>query len=689
MSGTDRDEAGRQRPASAAPDRRQLVIDAVVDPSLPRPVVAAAVDAVAARPGVLRDLAAAFRADPLALATGAPPVIGRLADELIARGSTTVGPPICARCARTGHPLTRSAEGGVCNRCRRRQLAVACVRCQTVKPVAMRDRDGQPVCARCSDRPQRQCGSCGQVRRVGRRAGPDGPDICVNCYRLPTDVCIRCGRRRPCNQAGTPRATCKTCTPRRAMPCAHCGQQRPPTVRRPEGPVCDPCYMAALRRRGPCAQCGTERRLVHPSGPAATTCADCAGLPAGLRCRDCGREDKLYERGRCPACSLRRRSHDLLRAGAPAVPQHLAAVHEAICASPAARSVLNWLRNSATATLLADLAAGRLDRSHEALDAHPNTAAADHLRQLLVTHHVLPARDEALVRTERLIADAVVGVHPAVHRRIAHAYATWHVLRRLRRRAERAQRPHTATTFPKTQVRVAVTFLNWVRDQHHLCLAELGQADLDRWLTTGPPAYRVRDFLAWAADHGHIPRLTVPPAPRPSGPALDDQQRITLLARLLHDDRLDLTDRVAGALLLLYGQQLTRITAITVDQVICDDHEVRLRLGPDPIQLPEPLATLIRRLLRDGRSYVGVGSPSPGSGCSQAGWPDVHLPPASLASAYASSASPPSPAAEPPSPSSPPTYPLPSSPTSCTWRPEPRPAGSAPAAGTGPTTPPS
>ena len=141
------------------------MIDAVVDPSLPRPVVTAAVDAVATHPAVLRDLAAAFRADPLALATGAPPVVGRLADELIAGGATTVDRPTCVRCGRTGHPLTRSAEGGVCDRCRRRQLAEACVRCQMVKPVAMRDGDGQPVCARCSDRPQRRCGSCGQVRR--------------------------------------------------------------------------------------------------------------------------------------------------------------------------------------------------------------------------------------------------------------------------------------------------------------------------------------------------------------------------------------------------------------------------------------------------------------------------------------------------------------------------------------------
>ena len=188
---------------------------------------------------------------------------------------------------------------------------------------------------------------------------------------MPTDICIRCRRRRPCNHAGTPRATCKTCTPRRAVPCAHCGQSRPPSVRRPEGPVCDPCYTAALRRRGPCARCGTERRLVSPPGPAATTCADCAGLPAGPRCRDCAREDKLYERGRCAPCSLRRRSHDVLRAGASARPRPPVGVHEAICASPTPRSALNWLRNGATAALLADLAAGRLDRSHQALDAHP------------------------------------------------------------------------------------------------------------------------------------------------------------------------------------------------------------------------------------------------------------------------------------------------------------------------------
>ena len=623
-------EAGRPGLTPAALARRRLVIDAVAGPSLlPRPVVTAAVDAVATHPAVLRDLAAAFRADPHALATGAPPAVGRLAEVLIAGGATTVTVPTCVRCGRTGHPLVRSAEGGVCGRCRRRQLAETCVRCQVIKPVAMRDGDGQPVCARCGDRPQRRCGSCGQVRAVGRRAGPDGPDICVTCYRMPTDTCTRCRRRRPCNHAGTPRATCTTCTPRRAVPCAHCGQSRPPSVRRPEGPVCDPCYTAALRRRGPCARCGTERRLVSPPGPAATTCADCAGLPAGPRCQDCAREDKLYERGRCAPCSLRRRSHDVLRAGASAVPDHLVGVHAAICASPTPRSALNWLRNGAAAALLADLAAGRLDRSHQALDAHRARGAANYLRQLLVTHHVLPERDEALARAERRITDAVADVHPGEHRRLAHAYATWHVLHRLRRRAGRAGRPRTVTAFPETQIRAAIAFLSWVGDQG-LTMSALTQADIDRWLTTGPAALTVRDFLTWAADHGHSQRLTMPPAPRRSGPTLDDQQRIALLGHLLHNDQLDLTDRVAGALLLLYGQHLTRIAALTTDQITCHGDDVHLHLGPDPITLPDPLATLTARLLHQGRSHIGVGSPQRSTWLFPGGLPGRPLTPAQL-----------------------------------------------------------
>jgi len=61
----------------------------------------------------------------------------------------------------------------------------------------------------------------------------------------------------------------------------------------------------------------------------------------------------------------------------------MAEVFEAITAARQPRSALNWLRNGAGASLLADVAAGRLAATHEALDAHPHRRAADYLRHIL------------------------------------------------------------------------------------------------------------------------------------------------------------------------------------------------------------------------------------------------------------------------------------------------------------------
>lgn len=509
--------------------------------------------------------------------------------------------------------LTRSpALAGVCARCRRRELAEACARCGIVKPVAGRDRDQLPVCARCADRPQRECGRCGRVRRIARRAHDDQPDICDGCYQAPEAVCSRCGRSRPCNFASTDTPICTACAPRRRTSCSHCGQLAPPTANWPEGPVCDPCYIKALRHRGQCSGCHTTRRLVSPPGPEASLCADCAGLPTSHVCSDCGLEDKLYERGRCNHCALRRRTGELLRAGDEPIPTALIAVHDAIVATSTPRTALNWLRNGAGAAVLADLATGTTPISHAALDAHPRRGGADYLRHVLVAAEVLPVRDEALARLEAWVATSVLPtVEHAEHRRLLQAYATWHVLRRARRRAARSSTGRTTANYPRTQPIVAARFLGWL-DQRGVSLTDCRQDDIDSWLADGPGGYPIRDFLGWAADHQHCPTLIVPTVARTTGPATHADQRWALLARLLHDDTLDLTDRVAGSLLLCYGQQLSRIAVMTTEQVQRhhDPDTVTLRLGAHAITVPEPLAGLLTRLVDVGRSHRGVGSPT-------------------------------------------------------------------------------
>lgn len=598
-------------------DRRERILAAVAaaDPGLPAEDAGAAVDAVLTHPAVTRALAAALAADPAALQVGAPPVVGRLLARLRAAGST-LPEPACMRCGRTDRPLTRCEGGGVCPRCRRRQLATACARCGVVKPVAARDEARRPVCARCADRPQRRCGRCGRIRRIAVRGRDGAADICDSCFRGVEAVCVGCGRLRPCAHLAAGRPTCPACRPRTRAVCAHCGEHRAPAARWPEGPVCDPCYTAALRRRGACAGCGQPRRLVAPPGPAATTCPDCAaaaGLPAspitGHVCGDCGIEDKLYERGRCASCALRRRTTELLRGGTEHTAPELSAVLDAIAAAPVPRSALNWLRKGAGAKLMAELAAGALPLSHEALDTHPHRRAADYLRAILVANQVLPARDEALVRTERFLAERLAGIAHDGDRRLVAAFAAWRVLRRLRRGAQRHPRPHTYTRRARQQISAATRFLGWLAERH-TGLRELTQADLDTWLAGRPENYQVRDFLDWAGAHGHCPPLHVPLLGAVTGAATSDAERSAHLSRLLNDPDLELTDRVAGALLLLHGQPLSRIAAITTDQITHRDQQVLLRFGHHNVHLPEPLAGLVVALARHGRRYRGVGSPA-------------------------------------------------------------------------------
>ncbi len=520
-----------------------------------RPVIEAAVAAVAPSGQALSQLAAALAADPGALARGAPPVAGRLAAELIARGSTTLTLPACARCGREGMPLYRTPGGGMCKPCTARQITAECAHCGEVKPVAGRDGAGQRICERCRrrDRGHRRCGVCGQTASIAVRARDGTPDICVSCYRMPSAACSACGKYRECNFAASGHPVCPSCSPRAVARCARCGQDRPPQARWPEGPVCDPCYTAALRRRGPCSGCGELRRLVAPPGPAATTCATCAGLEAMCVCADCGIEDKLYEKGRCCRCSLRRRAAALLSGGTGQVPGELAAVLTAICSARNPRTALNWLRAGAGAAILADLAASTRSPPPTKRSITAPTGSGPLLLPAADARRVWPQRpaqprDEELARAERWLAGLLrASMTVPEHRPAASSvtFATWQVMPRLRRASQARRRPRTYTARARNMISAAVRFLSWL-GARGTTLPACRQADIDDWLTAaGPGAADARDFLAWAARQGHCQPFDIPRPPRHAGTAIGDSQRWDLQTWLLHDDSIQATDRVA------------------------------------------------------------------------------------------------------------------------------------------------
>jgi hypothetical protein len=135
--------------------------------------------------------------------------------------------------------------------------------------------------------------------------------------------------------------------------------------------------------------------------------------------------------------------------------------------------------------LLHGLADGSVAISHHSLDQLDDTKTVRHVRRVLVASGVLPERDEHLHRLERWLRATVGDLDDPEHRRLVHRYADWYHLRRLRARTC-ADRPVTAGQAARLRYHVAaaVAVLETLRDSGR-CLADLSDADVDRWLADG------------------------------------------------------------------------------------------------------------------------------------------------------------------------------------------------------------
>ena len=86
--------------------------------------------------------------------------------------------------------------------------------------------------------------------------------------------------------------------------------------------------------------------------------------------------------------------------------------------------------------------------------------------------------------------------------------------------------------------------------------------------------------------------------------------RLAAIRRLLLDQTLAPGDRLAGCLVALYGQQPSRIAALRTTDVSCADGATRLKLGADWLDVPEPVAALLRQHLRDRGNMTTAANPA-------------------------------------------------------------------------------
>ncbi|MGQ4355827.1 hypothetical protein [Streptomyces drozdowiczii] len=252
----------------------------------------------------------------------------------------------------------------------------------------------------------------------------------------------------------------------------------------------------------------------------------------------------------------------------------------------------------------------RTHHPRKVLDRLPQPRSIRYLRAALVSTGVLAERDELLIRFEEWTSSVVEEVQEPAERQVVRAFTTWFYLRRLRRRSPR-RRPMTSGgyNFMRYEIRAAIRLLTWLRERG-ASLDTCTQSDIDQWLSSEESGrYAIQNSLSWVVSCGHAHGIKVLFRVSSRGQEMlpEADQRWDLSRRLLHDTTIATAERVAGCLVLLYGQPCTRIAALTTSHVTKTHDRVELRLGREPLVIPEPLAGLVMELVRTRQGHAAVG----------------------------------------------------------------------------------
>jgi hypothetical protein len=329
------------------------------DPGLGREAARQAVTEVARGRAVRRKLAQALADRPGILADGrspAPKVAGDLLLALRKAGATTISPPACAGCGKHLRTLSRLGQDWYCGGCARRDGQ--CSACGREAPITGLDRKGQPRCARCPDRDDRDplavltaavtvadpsltadAVAAAALRVFSKPSNlrklawavEDNPGLLTgDGTRAPVMGILRlidelagagaegiarpaCGRCRRVVQLYRRIGglwCCRNCVAKtRTQPCARCGTMKEPAARDERGqPICPNCLVSDPANLEECARCGRKRRVGTrtPDGP---VCLSCRPWPV-LICSICGREapcaiSKATGKPWCRACKQR------------------------------------------------------------------------------------------------------------------------------------------------------------------------------------------------------------------------------------------------------------------------------------------------------------------------------------------------------------------------------------------------
>jgi hypothetical protein len=358
-----------------------------------------------------------------------------------------------------------------------------------------------------------------------------------------------------------------------------------------------------MRRREECSRCGETRRVFFRPG----ICSECLGVDIGGTCAGCGLEDRLHSGGRCERCVLAERAAEAFGDCGDAG----RAVAARLAASPNPRSSLAWLEESPTAEIVIGLLQHGHKPAHEDLDAIPSTKRADgkadrrqtieNARMILVSIGILAPRNALAGRYEAWALQVLAKVDQAADRWTLQQFHRHRLLPSVEARCEAGKATQGTVRRAQNQLRAAVELMAWVRPRGSL--ARLGRSDIDEWLTGPSTRHGVREFLLWAICQHllDLPASAIPLRMPQSPPDVADYQlRADMAHKLLHEEGIPADVRVAGLLVVLYGQHLSRIASIERENVDLESVPPLIKLGENWLELPDPMGRHIAGLLAQG-----------------------------------------------------------------------------------------
>lgn len=504
--------------------------------------------------------------------------------------------PRCPFCGKAGRVLESRRDGQpCCPSCYNDTRRTPCCRCGRELPISARTVDGSPLCWECTRTADFNCGTCadcGEFKPIAKRR--NGSLTCYDCRSTPTATCSVCGEEKPCYFADSRTPKCIPCSRKdKVVACFACGNIRTVNTRDQQGnPLCHNCS----RRIEECGTCHRMRPVAARVGTESRCWTCMKDEPALHRpCVACKEFGPVRYAGRCERCAAVHKLHQTLAGPDGRVADHLLPVQAALAASPS-KSLMNWLKTTNATTLLTQLAAMPEPITHATIDQLAPKRGAGWLRHVLVAQRVLPIRDEYLHSFERWFQATLATVSNPHEQRMLSRYVTWSHLRRLRTAKTQTTPGQTASI--SNEVKGIVKLLKWLNDRG-TPLLECTQSDIDQWcLQGGRLPHRPRNFIAWCVTRNHLSPLAIPAEKvRPDRYLLDDEERWATAKKLLHTGSASTADRVAGLLVLLYGQNASRIARLRRSDVVDEDGVLKLRLGSQPISLPAPLDALLRELI--------------------------------------------------------------------------------------------